>query len=186
MAPCRSPRPSRASSSSSAWGSIRDWGVSNFDLSDMQELSRVAGGSGVQTDQVLYNLSRRGIEWDLLPWCLEHGRPIMAYSPIEQGRLLHHPVLQAIAERLGATTGQVALAWVLRLGGVAAIPKAGTPQHVMENRGRWTCVSLRRTWQCSTRHLRRRAVLSRWQCSEGPARCLAHRRQAQRRPRLAR
>jgi diketogulonate reductase-like aldo/keto reductase len=116
-------------------GLIRDWGVSNFDLSDMQELLRVPGGSGVQTDQVLYNLARRGVEWDLLPWCVQHGRPIMAYSPIEQGRLLRHPVLEAVAERLGATPGQVALAWVLRLDGVAAIPKAGTPQHVMENRG---------------------------------------------------
>jgi diketogulonate reductase-like aldo/keto reductase len=115
-------------------GLIRAWGVSNFDRSDMRELLRVPGGSGVQTDQVLYNLARRGIEWDLLPWCLEHGRPIMAYSPIEQGRLLHHPVLQAVAERLGATPGQVALAWVLRIDGVAAIPKAGTPQHVTENR----------------------------------------------------
>jgi diketogulonate reductase-like aldo/keto reductase len=115
-------------------GLIRAWGVSNFDLGDMRELLAVPGGADVQTDQVLYNVARRGIECDLLPWCVEHGRPIMAYSPIEQGRLPAHPAVRAIAERLGATPGQVALAWVLRHEGVVAIPKAATPRHVTENR----------------------------------------------------
>jgi diketogulonate reductase-like aldo/keto reductase len=115
-------------------GKIRHWGVSNFDVEDMRELRAVEGGAAAATDQVLYNLTRRGIEWDLLPWCRELGMPIMAYSPIEQGRLLRHPVLQEVAARHDATTAQVALAWVLRHADVIAIPKAGDPLHVQENR----------------------------------------------------
>ena len=115
-------------------GRIRHWGVSNFALQDMAELVRLPGGQAVQTDQVLYNLARRGIEWDLLPWCLEAGIPVMAYSPIEQGRLLRPPRLAWVAERHGATPAQVALAWVLDHESVIAIPRAGTPQHVRENR----------------------------------------------------
>ncbi|MCC2663700.1 MAG: putative 2,5-didehydrogluconate reductase [Geminicoccaceae bacterium] len=84
-------------------GKIRYWGVSNFDLADMMELRALRGGRAAATDQVLYNLTRRGIEWELLPWCRELGVPIMAYSPIEQGRLLRHPVLQDVAARHGAT-----------------------------------------------------------------------------------
>lgn len=116
-------------------GKIRYWGVSNFDLSDMKELEDLPGGADVTTDQVLYNLTRRGIEWDLMPWCHKHGIPIMAYSPIEQSRMLGHPVLQAIASRHHATASQVALAWVLREEGMIAIPRAGVPEHVRENRG---------------------------------------------------
>ncbi|MEA2723730.1 MAG: hypothetical protein QOH59_1501 [Gemmatimonadales bacterium] len=112
---------------------IRYWGVSNFDVSDMEELVAV-GGTEATTDQVLYNLTRRGIEWDLLPWCLGRGIPIMAYSPVEQGRMLKHPLLRKVATRLGATPAQVALAWLLRRDGIIAIPKAGTPEHVRENR----------------------------------------------------
>lgn len=115
-------------------GKIRLWGVSNFDVSDMEELVDLPGGTAVATDQVLYNLTRRGIEYDLLPWCRERGLPIMAYSPIEQGRLLGHRELQGVAARHGATPAQVALAWVLRQDGVNAIPRAGTPAHVRENR----------------------------------------------------
>jgi diketogulonate reductase-like aldo/keto reductase len=115
-------------------GKIRYWGVSNFDVEDMRELRAVEGGAAAATDQVLYNLTRRGIEWDLLPWCRELGMPIMAYSPIEQGRLLRHPVLQEVAARHDATTAQVALAWVLRHADVIAIPKTGDPLHVQENR----------------------------------------------------
>jgi diketogulonate reductase-like aldo/keto reductase len=115
-------------------GKIRYWGVSNFNVSDMQELVDLPGGAGVTTNQVLYNLTRRGIEYDLLPWCRQRGIPIMAYSPIEQGRLLSDPTLQAVAARHGATSAQVALAWVLRQDGVNAIPKAGTLEHVRENR----------------------------------------------------
>jgi len=114
-------------------GKIRQWGVSNFDRSDMDELVGVPGGEAVATDQVLYNLTRRGIEWDLLPWCRDRAVPVMAYSPIEQGRLLEHPALHEVAARHGATGAQVALAWVLRDDRVMAIPKMGTPEHVREN-----------------------------------------------------
>jgi diketogulonate reductase-like aldo/keto reductase len=115
-------------------GKIRYWGVSNFDVSDMEELVAVSGGADVTTDQVLYNLTRRGIEWDLMPWCRDRNIPIMAYSPIEQGRLLDQPVLRKVAARHGATPAQIALAWVLRQEGVITTPKAGTPAHVQENR----------------------------------------------------
>jgi len=116
-------------------GKIRHWGVSNFDGGDMKELVRLRGGSSAATNQVLYNLTRRGIEYDLLPWCREHGVPVMAYSPIEQGRLLGHRALQEVAEQHAATPAQVSLAWVLRQERVIAIPKAGTEAHVRENRG---------------------------------------------------
>jgi diketogulonate reductase-like aldo/keto reductase len=116
-------------------GKIRYWGVSNFDTADMIELTDLPAGDGVQTDQVLYNLSRRGIEFDLLPWCEEQGIPIMAYSPIEQGRILDHPAVQTIARRHNATPAQVALAWVFRRKEIIAIPKASKPEHVRENFG---------------------------------------------------
>jgi diketogulonate reductase-like aldo/keto reductase len=116
-------------------GWIRDWGVSNFDVTDMTELARISDGEHVATDQVLYNLARRGIELDLLPWCRARHIPIMAYSPIEQARLLDDDVLRTVATRHNATPAQVALAWVLRHDAVCAIPKAGTSAHVRENRG---------------------------------------------------
>ena len=116
-------------------GKIRHWGVSNFDRDDMDELLGLTGGDAVATDQVLYNLSRRGIEWDLLPWCDDRRVPIMAYSPIEQGRLLDHPSLRDVAARHDATPAQVALAWVLRHEGVVTVPKAATPAHVRQNHG---------------------------------------------------
>ncbi|HEX8913566.1 MAG TPA: aldo/keto reductase [Humisphaera sp.] len=115
-------------------GAIRHWGVSNFDLGDMEDLVAVEGGRNVETDQVLYNLSRRGIEHDLVPWADEGDMPLMAYSPIEQGRLLDAPALAEVAGRHRATPAQVALAWVLRREGVIAIPKAASPAHVDENR----------------------------------------------------
>ena len=114
-------------------GMIRHWGVSNFDIDDMIELSGVPGGDEVQTDQILYNLTRRGPEYALLPWLAQHGIPTMAYSPIEQGRLLESPALQPIAQRHNATPAQIALAWVLQHDGVNAIPRAGTPSHVRQN-----------------------------------------------------
>jgi diketogulonate reductase-like aldo/keto reductase len=117
-----------------AAGKIRHWGVSNFDVDDMDDLWNTPGGRTASTDQVLYNLSRRGIEYKLMPWCRRHRIPIMAYSPIEQGRLLGHQALRRVAERHDATPAQVALAWVLRQDGVIAIPKAGTVGHVHENR----------------------------------------------------
>ncbi|MBR0749038.1 aldo/keto reductase [Bradyrhizobium japonicum] len=116
-------------------GKIRYWGVSNFDVGDMQELVDLPNGANVATDQVLYNLARRGIEIDLMPLCQRSGLPVMAYSPIEQGRVLHHVAVKTIAARLGATPAQVALAWVLRQEGVCAIPQSGNPEHVRDNRG---------------------------------------------------
>ncbi|MGW0148848.1 aldo/keto reductase [Streptomyces sp. NPDC004822] len=115
-------------------GKIRHWGVSNLDVADMTELATLPGGDAVAVDQVLYNLSRRGIEWDLLPWCREAEVAVMAYSPIEQGRILGAEALGAVARALGATPAQVALAWVLEQG-VSAIPRSGSPDHVRENRG---------------------------------------------------
>jgi diketogulonate reductase-like aldo/keto reductase len=114
-------------------GKILDYGVSNFDQDDMEEAFALPGGAEIVTDQVLYNLMRRGIEWDLLPWCRERRIPIMAYSPIEQGALLNHRVVKLIAWRHEATPAQVALAWVLRQTGIVAIPKASTAAHVREN-----------------------------------------------------
>jgi diketogulonate reductase-like aldo/keto reductase len=116
-------------------GLIHHWGVSNFDLPDLHDLLQVRGGRAVEADEVLYNLMRRGIEWDLLPWCVQSGVPLIAYSPIEQGRLVGHPVLRFIGAKHKATSAQVALAWVLRNPGVCAIPEAGTPEHVRQNRG---------------------------------------------------
>ena len=115
-------------------GKSRYWGVSNFDVADMEELRAIPSGSRCQTDQILYNLMRRGIEYDLLPWCLEHKMPIMAYSPIEQGRLPNHSTVGRLALRHGATPAQVALAWVLRVKDINTIPKASTRKHVQENR----------------------------------------------------
>jgi diketogulonate reductase-like aldo/keto reductase len=114
-------------------GKIRHWGVSNFDVDDMEELTRLSGGDAVVTDQVLYNLTRRGIEWGLLPWCRRNHVSIMAYSPIEQGRLLSHNGLDEVARRHGATRAQIALAWVLNSGAIA-IPRARSDAHVRENR----------------------------------------------------
>jgi diketogulonate reductase-like aldo/keto reductase len=114
-------------------GKIRHWGVSNFDVADMDELLRTPGGAAVSTNQVLYNLTRRGIEYDLLPWCAQRAVPVMAYSPLEQTRLLDDAGLLRVAERHAATPAQVALAWVLRQEGVIAIPKASSAEHVRQN-----------------------------------------------------
>jgi diketogulonate reductase-like aldo/keto reductase len=115
-------------------GAIRHWGVSNFDVDDMEELFALAGGTGCASNQVLYNLRRRGIEAGLLPWCRERSVPIMAYSPVEQGRILRDRVLTAVGLRHRATTAQIALAWVLRKRDMMVIPKATTLEHVRENR----------------------------------------------------
>lgn len=116
-------------------GKILSWGVSNLDLDDCEELSALPGSKGMATNQLLYNLSRRGIEADLLGWCRSRGLPVMAYSPIEQGRLLRNPTLRTVAARHGATEAQVALAWLLRQEGVIAIPKAAQAGHLRENLG---------------------------------------------------
>ena len=114
-------------------GKIRLWGVSNFDPADMEDLL-AAGGRAVAANQVLYNLTRRGIEYDLMPWSAKHHVPIMAYSPIEQGRLARHRELGKIAEAHGATSAQIALAFVLGQPNVIAIPKSGNDAHVRDNR----------------------------------------------------
>jgi diketogulonate reductase-like aldo/keto reductase len=113
-------------------GMIREFGVSNFDLDDMEELGGVPVGREVFTNQVLYNLTRRGIEWDLLPWCRDQKMPVMAYSPVEQGRLPAQ--MDAIARKVNANRFQLALAWLLHQDGILVIPKAASEAHVIENR----------------------------------------------------
>ncbi|MBI2772230.1 MAG: aldo/keto reductase [Burkholderiales bacterium] len=114
-------------------GHIRSWGVSNLDIDAMQELWNLPGGREVQTNQLLYNLTRRGIEWDLLPWQRERGVPTMAYSPIEQGRLLRHKGLAEFAAPRGITPAQAALAWVMAKDEVIAIPKTASKERLAEN-----------------------------------------------------
>lgn len=122
-----------------AQGKIRHWGVSNLDSPDMKELVEQPGGERVAVNQVLYNLSRRGVEWDLLPWCSGRRIPLMAYSPIEQARLLRHPGLRALAAKHGATPAQLALAWLLRGEQLIVIPKASTRAHLDENYAALEC-----------------------------------------------
>jgi diketogulonate reductase-like aldo/keto reductase len=114
-------------------GKIRRWGVSNFDVADMEELVAVAGGRRVTANQVLYNLAHRGVEYDLLAWCAKRNIDVMAYSPLDEGSLAAHPQLRGVAKRLGATPAQVAVAWLLRRPGVCVIPKASREEHVRAN-----------------------------------------------------
>lgn len=114
-------------------GKIRHYGVSNLDLADMSEAWSLGAGRAIATNQLLYNPTRRGIEWDLLPWCAERNIPVMAYSPIEQGRLSDEPGLGDLAAEIGLSAAQLALAWVLSRKNVVAIPKAGSRSHVDEN-----------------------------------------------------
>ena len=114
-------------------GKIRYWGVSNFDTDEMEDLAGLPNGGNVQTNQVLYNLSRRGPEFDLAPWCVKRGIPLMAYSPVEQGALARNARLEAVAARHNATAAQVALAWAMAQEGVIAIPKASRQEHVRQN-----------------------------------------------------
>ncbi|MGB7250900.1 MAG: aldo/keto reductase [Phormidesmis sp.] len=114
-------------------GKIRDYGVSNFDVEDMEEAVHLDGGKAIATNQILYNLTRRGVERNLLPWCRRRGMPIMAYSPIEQGRLLNNRVLQAIAQARDVTPAQIAIAWLLHQDDVIVIPKSSRIEHIEEN-----------------------------------------------------
>ena len=114
-------------------GKIQDYGVSNFDADDMKKAINLPNGKQIATNQVLYNLARRGIEWDLLPWCRQHNIPIMAYSPIEQKGILNNSQLKSVASRHNATPAQIGLAWLLQQQGIIAIPKASNPEHVKEN-----------------------------------------------------
>ena len=116
-------------------GKIHHFGVSNLDLADMQELVSVPGGPAVATNQLLYNLARRGIEWDLLPWLRERRIPVMAYSPIEQARLTLNPKLVEFARRHGMTPAQAGLAWLLAHDDVIVIPKTGHRDRLKENFG---------------------------------------------------
>ena len=116
-------------------GLIRHWGVSNLDTAAMRELWAAHGGTGVQVNQVLYNLTRRGVERNLLPWLGEHGVPLMAYSPVEQGRLLQDRRLADFAGARGMTPAQVALAWLLARDDVIAIPKTASAERLRENLG---------------------------------------------------
>ena len=117
-----------------ARGKIHRWGVSNFDVADLEELVKVPDGWRCAANQVLYNLSRRGIEFDLLAWCAERGIRVMAYSPLDEGRLVRHPAVDEVARRLGVPPARVALAWLLRDPELVVIPKASNLEHVRGNR----------------------------------------------------
>jgi diketogulonate reductase-like aldo/keto reductase len=117
-----------------AAGKIRHFGVSNFDLADMKELFALEGGRDCATDQVLYNLKHRGVEFDLLPWCRSQGLPIMAYSPLEIGPLQRSSALRRVAERHRCSIARIALSWLLSRPGVVTIPKASRIEHVEDNR----------------------------------------------------
>jgi len=115
-------------------GHVRHWGVSNFDTADMAELAALPDGRNCAANQVLYNLESRGIEFDLMPWCESAGVPVMAYTPLGQGRMRGHAALAEVAKRHSATPAQIAIAWTMRVPGVISIPKAARPEHVRENR----------------------------------------------------
>ena len=120
-------------------GTIRDYGVSNFDVDDMEEAYALSGGDEIATNQVLYNLAHRGIEWELLPWCRERRIPMMAYSPLgssatELKRMLGQSNIKKVAARHNATPAQIALAWLLRQPDLVVIPKASKPEHLRDNR----------------------------------------------------
>ena len=114
-------------------GKIARWGMSNLDVTDMERILSLPGGTHCAANQVLYNLKERGVEFDLLPWSMRHAMPVMAYTPIDEGSLRNHPLLKRIAQKHNATPTQIALAWVMRNPGVMAIPKASGIGHVEEN-----------------------------------------------------
>jgi diketogulonate reductase-like aldo/keto reductase len=116
-------------------GKIRHYGVSNLDLSDLHELFELQSGRAIQANQLLYNLTRRGLEWELLPWMREHRIPLMAYSPVEEGKLLRQPQLVKFAQGQGMSAAQVALAWLLSRDDIIAIPKTSRRERLLENLG---------------------------------------------------
>ena len=113
-------------------GKIVRWGVSNFDVDDMEEFVALPGGDACAANQVYYSLGERGVEWSLLPWLRARGIPLVAYSPLGQGRLLGDPALARVAAETGSTPAQVALAWLLSRDGVVAIPQSSNPAHLRE------------------------------------------------------
>lgn len=121
-------------------GHIASWGVSNFDVPDMEELFATPGGDRAAANQVLYNLARRGIEFDLLGWCASRGVDVMAYSPLDEGPLVRHPAVVRAAKDSALTPAQVAIAWTLRKPGVVSIPKAARADHLRANAA---CMGLR-------------------------------------------
>lgn len=128
-------------------GKILEFGVSNFDRDDMLEAAGLPGGDAIATNQVLYNLLKRGVEWDLLPWMHQRHMPLMAYSPLEstpaeQSGLLRNAVLGKVAARHGVTPAQLAVAWLLHQPNLVVIPKAVQPEHVEQNRAAATIVLL--------------------------------------------
>lgn len=114
-------------------GKILHFGVSNFDVEDMEEALEMAGPGRIACNQVLYHLKERAIEHDVLPWCEERGIPVVAYSPLGQGKFPENPAIKKIANAHGATPAQVALSFLLRHKHVFAIPKSSNPFHVSEN-----------------------------------------------------
>ena len=114
-------------------GKIRRWGVSNLDVDDLDELVEAPGGGNLAANQVLYSLTQRGIEYDLVAWCKRRHVPLMAYSPLDQGAIASNRALRNVADRLGVEPARVALAWVLRDPSMIAIPKATRPEHVRAN-----------------------------------------------------
>lgn len=116
-------------------GKIKSWGVSNIDIDDMSKIYSLPGGNECATNQVLYNLSERGVEYDLIPWSSQKAMPVMAYSPVGEGRLTKHPVIERISQKHFVTPAQIALAWTIRQPGIISIPKAGKVNHVKDNYG---------------------------------------------------
>ena len=114
-------------------GKILRWGVSNIDVPDMEKIVAMPDGAACEANQVVYNLGERGVEFDLIPWSQSYRMPVIAYSPIAEGRLLRNPALLKIAKKHGVTPAQIALAWTIRLDGVMAIPKASSSAHVIDN-----------------------------------------------------
>lgn len=147
-------------------GKIGDWGVSNFDTDDMEELFAVPDGRNCAANQVLYNLSRRGPEFSLLPWCQQNGVPLMAYSPIEQGRILKNHELIRIAKAYQATPAQLALAFLLEREGVIAIPKSSNPARVEENRGATDLDITEEDWAALDAVFPRQHARRRWKCCD--------------------
>ena len=114
-------------------GKIGAWGVSNFDTALMENLAQIAAKGHIATNQILYNLSRRGPEFDLIPWCENHNIPVMAYAPIEQGRIMKNRDLLELARKLNVAPSVLALAWVIRNPLMIAIPKTSSIKHLREN-----------------------------------------------------